>query len=361
MASRFEGQSMSLWNDPPLRDFPDRAIRRLLMDPHNLRDLVAAVAGELAAALDFDRTEPLDREFLLEDWRRRESDLLFRVPFRTPETAPPALICILVEHQSVPDPTMPLRMLLYAVLYWEREWKAWEDAHPRGRPLQLTPVLPVVFHTGTEPWRTHRTLAELFVGPEQVRPVAPHWPLLFWELAEHSSERLLGSASAWLRSLAVIRAEGEDAPTFEAVFAEVLRRLEWLGGTEEMRRKELLWFVLSWAFRRRPKAEQDRIATVARASQSDRVHQEEAETMAKGLGLSWEQEEKIRLAECARQSARQAELRTRKEVLRALLEKRFGTLPDVVLQRIESATDAERLQSGILQVLEINAPEELEL
>ncbi len=83
--------------------------------------------------------------------------------------------------------------------------------------------------------------------------------------------------------------------------------------------------------------------------------------MAKGLGLSWEQEEKIRLAECARQSARQAELRTRKEVLRALLEKRFGTLPDVVLQRIESATDAERLQSGILQVLEINAPEELEL
>ncbi|HEX8199528.1 MAG TPA: hypothetical protein VF590_03510, partial [Isosphaeraceae bacterium] len=70
---------MSLFDDPPLRDFPDGAIRRLLSDPHNLRDLIADVAGELAAALDFDRTEPLDREFLLEDWRRRESDLLFRV------------------------------------------------------------------------------------------------------------------------------------------------------------------------------------------------------------------------------------------------------------------------------------------
>ena len=40
--------------------------------------------------------------------------------------------------------------------------------------------------------------------------------------------------------------------------------------------------------------------------------------MAKGLGLSWEQEVKIELAE----TARQAELRTRKEVLRALLEKK---------------------------------------
>ena len=170
---------MSLLNDPPLRDFPDRAIRRLLMDPHNLRDLIADVAGDLAAALDFDRTEPIDREFLLEDWRRRESDLLFRVPFRTPAGAPPALVCVLVEHQSSPDPSMPLRMLLYAVLYWEREWKAWEGTHPRSQPLELTPVLPVIFHTGIEPWRTHRELAELFAGPPGLRPVAPHWPLLF--------------------------------------------------------------------------------------------------------------------------------------------------------------------------------------
>jgi hypothetical protein len=170
-------------------------------------------------------------------------------------------------------------------------------------------VLPVVFHTGTEPWRTNRELADLLVGPPELRPVAPHWPLLFWELAEHSTESLLGSASAWLRSPAVIRAEGDDPQTFEAVFAEILRRLEGLAGTEEMRRKDLLWFVISWAIRRRPKAEREHIAAVAKASQSNRVHQAEAETVAKGLGLSWEQEVKIELAE----STRQAELRTLKK------------------------------------------------
>jgi hypothetical protein len=349
-----EGPTMSLFDDPPLRDFPDRAIRRLLLDPYNLRDLIAGVAGDLAAALDFDRTEPLDREFLLEDWRRRESDLLFRVPFRAPEVAPPALVCVLVEHQSVPDPTMPLRMLLYAVLYWEREWKTWEEGHPRGQPLGLTPVLPVVFHTGREPWRTNRELAELFVGPSQLQPVAPHWPLLFWELAEHSTESLLGSAGAWLRSLAVVRAEEDDPQTFEAVFAEVLRHLESLGGNEEMRRKDLLWFVISWALRRRPPLEVPRLKAVTKASQSTVGHQAEVEAMTRAIGQNYE--------EWAQEHySAQGELRTNKKVLRALLEKRFGTLPDVVLQRIESATDAERLQAGILQVLEISAPEELDL
>jgi hypothetical protein len=101
-------------------------------------------------------------------------------------------------------------------------------------------VLPVVFHTGTEPWPTHRELDELLVGPPELRPVAPHWPLQFWEPAEHSTESLLASSGAWLRSLAVIRIEEDDAQAFEAVFAKVPRRLEPLGGTQEMRRKDLL-------------------------------------------------------------------------------------------------------------------------
>ena len=35
--------------------------------------------------------------------------------------------------QSSPDPRMPLRLLVYSALYWEREWKAWEQEHPPVR------------------------------------------------------------------------------------------------------------------------------------------------------------------------------------------------------------------------------------
>jgi hypothetical protein len=191
---------MPLFDDPPLHDFPDRAIRRLLEDPRNLRDLIAAVLPDLVDRFDFDRVERPPRTFLLDDWRRRESDMLFRLPFRAEDDLPPALVCLLVEHQSEPDPPMPLRVLVYAALFWEQEWKTWEVGHEANQPLRLSPIIPIVFHTGPTPWRTNRTMVELLAGPEALQAFAPDWQPLFWDLAERTPEDLLQAAgSGWRR------------------------------------------------------------------------------------------------------------------------------------------------------------------
>jgi predicted transposase YdaD len=120
--------------DDPLHDFPDRAFRRLLEDPQNLRNLLATVLPDLVDRMDFEQREILPRTFLLDDWRRRETDMLFRLPFRDDPAGPPALICLLVEHQSKPEPAMRLRVLLDAALHWQEEWKGWETAQ-RARRL----------------------------------------------------------------------------------------------------------------------------------------------------------------------------------------------------------------------------------
>ena len=70
---------MSFFEDPPLRDFPDHAMRRLLEEPANLRDLVSAVLPDLVAALDFTRVQYEAREFLMQDWRKRECDLFVSI------------------------------------------------------------------------------------------------------------------------------------------------------------------------------------------------------------------------------------------------------------------------------------------
>ena len=49
--------------------------------------------------------------------------------------------------------------------------------------FQLTPVLPIVFHTGPRPWNAPRTLAKLVGGPEGFRPFVPLYQPLFWVLA----------------------------------------------------------------------------------------------------------------------------------------------------------------------------------
>jgi hypothetical protein len=102
----------------------------------------------------------------MDDWRSRECDLLIEIPYRTDAGERLALVCVLVEHQSAPDPRMPLRLLVYAVLYWERQWRTWEESSPPRQPLRLTPVLPLVLYTGHRPWHPGRTLADLLAEPE---------------------------------------------------------------------------------------------------------------------------------------------------------------------------------------------------
>jgi hypothetical protein len=50
-----------------------------------------------------------------------------------------------------------------------------------------------------------------------------------------------------------------------------------------------------------------------------------------------------------------------KDILRRLLEKRFGTVPANILHQIDQATDLERLQAAALAVGELQTPDELRL
>ncbi len=225
------------------RDFADRIDRESLKNPDNLRDLVSAVLPEIARGLVFERAELLDREFPLDDWRRRESDLLFRIPYRDGDVELETLICLLLEHQSQPDARMPLRLLLYAVLYWEREWKNWESLSVPRAEFRLTPIVPIVFHTGERAWNTSRQLADLLSGPELFKAFAPSWPVCFWDLAERSPRELLNSTHAWLKALAVPRAGGEDVASFAAVLNEAVEQLSALREQSEMRWHDLLHFM----------------------------------------------------------------------------------------------------------------------
>jgi hypothetical protein len=177
-------------------DLADHLIRDSLQFPENLRGLLEAAVPELAGGFQYDQARLLDREFVLDDWRRREADLPFEIPYKAGDQTIPALVVILIEHQSDTDPMMPLRMLYFAVVYWDKQWREWEKL-PRPRPrFRLSPVLPIVFYTGTVPWGSNRTLAELLGDPKAFHAFAPIWEPLFWNLSDQDHEQLLASANA---------------------------------------------------------------------------------------------------------------------------------------------------------------------
>jgi hypothetical protein len=214
----------------------------------------------------------------------------------------------------------------------------------------LTPVLPIVFHTGGQPWGSHREFADLLAAPEPMQAYVPGWQPLFWDLAERTPQELLDAAGEWIQALAVVRAERGEVEEFRAVFTEVLRRLEGLREQETVRWHALVGFVLSWAVRRRPGRERSQLWEAARDSQAAAAHREEMRTLSETIEQTWEQE---LLAE--------GQLREDREILRELLEDRFGTLPEALARRIEQTQDATRLRQCIRQVSHLRELADLDL
>ena len=164
---------MSAADQPPLRQFPDRSIRQTLQHPANLRVLVEQVVPHLADRFDFARRKLVDRLFPLEDWREREADLPFEVPFRVGDEGRWALVVILLEHQSDTDRFMPLRLLLFIVLYWDRQWREWLESPQPREPLRLRPILPIVFYTGPTNWGSARAIVDLLDESAEFHPFVP--------------------------------------------------------------------------------------------------------------------------------------------------------------------------------------------
>lgn len=246
-----------------MRDYADKAIREALLDPDNLRDLLRARVPELADGFDCTRAKVVKPEFLLPDGRGREADLLFEIPYRTGDNEQIALVCVLIEHQTQSDPRMALRTLLYVVLYWERQWAVWEGLPAPKPTFRLTPVLPLVLHTGSRPWGSAKSIAELLDWPDEFRQFAPVWSPLFWDLPEHSVDELLSAEEAFVRTLAVVRVEDADLPEFERVFRQTWERLEPMQDTNRIRWSHLLHFIIGWFVHRRPENQQPELRQMA--------------------------------------------------------------------------------------------------
>jgi hypothetical protein len=330
----------------PLRDLADRVIRESLLDADNLRAFLEVAVPDLAAGFDCSRRRLLERGFPLEDWRRREADLPFEIPYRVGDTEVWALVCVLLEHQSDTDPLIPLRLLLFAVMYWDRQWHQWEQLAPPRPAFRLNPVLPIVLYTGPRPWGSNRTLRDLLGEPAVFHAFAPDWQPLFWNLSEQTPQQLLQTGREWLQALAVVRAQDEAGDVFATVFTEAVQRLSVVYGRNHVRWYDLMRLVFTYAAWKRPAEERQRLFAAVADTQEDLTRREEVEQMEKKIGAT--------LADLVR-------LRTRRDVLRELLEERFGTLPEGILQRIESCEEVSRLQAAARQVLRLEKLDDFQL
>ena len=100
---------------------------------------------------DFDRAERIDKSFVSEEYRRTESDLIYRLPVGKSRV----YLYILLEFQSRVDRFMALRVLGYLVDFYRDYLKG------RRKISKLPPVFPIVLYNGEDKWTAATNIASL--------------------------------------------------------------------------------------------------------------------------------------------------------------------------------------------------------
>ena len=113
---------------------------------------------KIVARIHWPSLTVLPGSFVKSSLQQMHSDLLFSVRIGERET----LLYLIFEHQSTPDPAMPLRLLGYVTEIFTR--------HHKAHGLPLPPVLPLVFHQGPESWNISTAFEDLFELPAEIAP-----------------------------------------------------------------------------------------------------------------------------------------------------------------------------------------------
>jgi hypothetical protein len=105
--------------------------------------------------IDLDSGELVNRSFVSGKHDNRESDVIWK--FRRLDGDEPVFVYVLMEFQSRPDPSMPVRLMAYVALFYQ--WLMASQPASGWRRLPL--VIPVVVYNGPEPWRVPTDLGSL--------------------------------------------------------------------------------------------------------------------------------------------------------------------------------------------------------
>lgn len=194
----------------------DHPYKDLFTHPDLVADLLRLTG--LAEDFDFATLDRRNGSYVAEDWRERESDVIWRVRWSGRDL----YVYLLIEFQSEVDPDMAVRVMTYVGLLWQDLRRS--KALPAGAPLP--PVLPLVLYNGESPWCAPRDL-HAAMGP--VPPlIAPYQPQMAFLLLDEVRMVLRDDCERNLAA-AVFRLERTGSPLEHHAIGKMV--VTWLRGS----------------------------------------------------------------------------------------------------------------------------------
>jgi predicted transposase/invertase (TIGR01784 family) len=121
-----------------------------------IRDLLREILEEpWVERIDLDSGSLAETSFVSAKHEKRASDVIWK--FQRKDGGEPVHVYVLLEFQSRPDPSMPVRFMGYESLFYQRLMVS----EPAASWRKLPPVVPILLYNGSERWNVATDLGPL--------------------------------------------------------------------------------------------------------------------------------------------------------------------------------------------------------
>jgi predicted transposase/invertase (TIGR01784 family) len=295
----------------------DHFFKAVFSEPALAEDFLAHhLPAEVLSLLDLARLEIRKDSFIDPALTEHRSDLLYAVPLASGE---PSYVYVLFEHKSHPEPDIALDLLRYMMRIWEQ----WRREHPTG----LLPVIvPLVLYHGPERWNAATRFAASLQAPPALAPYLPDFGYQLTDLSRYRDEEIKGAV--WQR-VALLALKHIFQPDLEPRLRDILSLVRDLA--HQPTGLDYLYTLLRYISAAAPhlKPEELHAAVVECFTQGD--------TIMPTIAERWVQQGEA-------------------QVLRRLLIRRFGPLPDWTEERLAHA-DITQLEAWADRMLDADTLE----
>jgi len=140
----------------------------------------------------------VDKEYILQDYRKKEADVVYKMKLKSPVTGKEkeVIFYILLELQSSVDRMMPYRLLMYMVQIWKYELTnvKYEDAQEQD--YKLPAIVPIVLYNGSKKWDAVMRFRDLLNEADRFGNYLVDFQYILVSVDNYSEEDLLRIANA---------------------------------------------------------------------------------------------------------------------------------------------------------------------
>ncbi|MFD0715950.1 Rpn family recombination-promoting nuclease/putative transposase [Paenibacillus sp. GCM10027626] len=137
--------------------------------------------------IDETSVEEIPHTFVLQDFKRQEADLVYRVKINGKEV----VFYLLLEMQSRVDFRMPYRLLLYQAEIWRYLLKDDLKARTNRKSFRLPPIVPIVLYNGKRRWTASRQFRKLLSNEKMFGTELINFEYLLIDVVRYTEEELL--------------------------------------------------------------------------------------------------------------------------------------------------------------------------